>query len=88
MKVPSHDYKITMASVTRDMTYNDKLDGCNYVILLLRELCRSYYDCGYLELFLKYVLSYNCHVMDFCGWCNMLVYIIDCIIVLFMYIST
>ena len=25
MKVPSHDYKITMASVTRDMTYNDKL---------------------------------------------------------------
>ena len=63
MKVPSHDYKITMASVTRDMTYNDKLG----VIMLF------YYDCGYLELFLKYVLIYNCHVMDFCGWCNMLV---------------
>ena len=64
MKVPSHDYKITMASVTRDMTYNDKLA----VIMLF-----YYYDCGYLELFLKYVLSYNCHVMDFCGWCNILV---------------
>ena len=63
MKVPSHDYKITMASVTRDMTYNDKLA----VIMLF------HYDCGYLELFLKYVLSYHCHVMDFCGWCNMLV---------------
>lgn len=63
MKVPSHDYKITMASVTRDMTYNDKLA----VIMLF------HYDCGYLELFLKYILSYKCHVMDFCGWCNMLV---------------
>ena len=48
MKVPSHDYKITMASVTRDMTYNDKLA----VIMLF------YYDCGYLELFLKHVHSY------------------------------
>ena len=48
MKVPSHDYKITMASVTRDMTYNDKLA----VIMLF------HYDCGYLELFLKHVHSY------------------------------